>query len=1103
MNKQFLLNHKFHFFDFHFLQKSKFLLPLAFSFMFFSFSFSAKAQEEISINESEKTIKEVLRKIEKTSSYRFFYNSELTDLEKKVSISETNISVFSVLKTILQETNLTYKEMENKLILIAPKNSMNNRTINGNVKESGTENTLPGVKVMLKGTTQGTLTDFDGNFSLEVPSNETILVFSFIGYQNVEVSVGLQNNFSVEMKVEDEQLEEIVVIGYGTLKKDDLTGSVAAVDVAELKENPVADIGAAMQGKASGVQIITSGEPGSGTTFRIRGIGTIGNNNPLIVVDGMPLNGPLNQLNMNDIESLQILKDASSTAIYGARGANGVVIITTKRGKNGKTSLSLNTFAGFSEPTKMIEVLNAQDFAQLHNEMMLNGGLYTNPDFSNPKALGEGTDWLGEFFNPAFKHSTTLSYSGGTEKTNLYTSFNLYEEKGIILSTDYRRFIFQLNSDTKVTDYLKFGNSLKVNHDIKNSGSTSIQGALTSLPTQKVYDENGNFTGPEGEPLYSGDINNPIGLAKTVEQATKGYNFQGNVFTEVIFLENFSFKSVFGLEANFWNNRTWSPPYSWGVKEQVDAYLGQGSNQSITWLWDNTLSYNKEFENGFNLNAMMGTSAQANKFEYISGSIQNFPSNSTQTLNNGLEQIKLNGTGSEWAIFSYFTRVNLNFKNKYYATATVRRDGSSRFGQGNKFGTFPSASLAYRISEEEFFNFTFIESLKLRAGFGVTGNQEIGNYAFASSFNTYSYNFNGNLVSAVIPTVLPNTNVKWEAQEQFNIGLDADLFKSRISLILDAYIKNTTDMLVPQSVPVTSGYSDIYVPYVNAGQIQNKGIEVTITSYNVSKTNFSWNTDLIFSLNKNEVIDINSDVPMTSGSIGLNYTLSRIQNGYPINIFYGFVTDGIFQTQAEVENHAIQVPGTSPANSTSPGDIRFKDLNNDGIINDYDRTFLGTPNPDFIFSLNNTLKYKNWSLNIYLQGVYGNEIFNANRLFLESMNITSNQSVAVLERWTGEGTSNTMPRAVFGDPNNNTRASDRYIEDGSYLRLKNVSLNYEIPNSLLGGKIFKAANISLSGQNLLTLTNYSGFDPEVSSSGIDNSIYPISRTVSFSFNITF
>lgn len=901
--------------------------------------------------------------------------------------------------------------------------------------------------------------------------------------------------------LKEKTIEEVVVIGYGKAKAKDLTGSVSVINLNKTGNQPVADIGQAIQGRASGVTVINSGEPGSNVTFRIRGTGTIQNNNPLIVVDGMPLNGGLNQINMSDVESINILKDASSTAIYGSRGANGVVMITTKRGAKGGI-LNFDTFTGIQSVSNMIKVLDASQYAQLNNEMLANGGLTPNPEFANPSSLGVGTNWLGALFNPSILSSYSLSYGDRSEKSNLYVSTSYFNQKGVVLNTNYDRYIVQINGDTKLKSFLKVGNSVKLQHDIKKNGSYDIKGTILSLPTRPIYDPNGNWAGPGSNPLLYGDIDNPIGKATIVENSTKGYNIQGNIYAEAEIIKDLKFKSLGGIETNIWYNRTWSPKYSWGVKSQENSYLFEGSNRSITLLWDNTLTYDKTIGK-HHINAVIGSSAQNNKYNYLSASVQKFASDNTQQIDNGILQPVQHGNASEWAIMSYLGRVNYNYANKYYVTATIRRDGSSRFGMDNRWGWFPSAALAWRISNENFLkNSNIINNLKLRLGYGITGNQEIGNYSFSSSYNTYLYNFNNSYVSAVLPTVLPNPNVKWEGQEQYNAGFDLDLFNNRISLIVDGYVKNTNDMLVPMSVPVTSGYSDVYVPSINAGKIQNKGFEVTLSTKNIIKNDFKWSSDAVFSYNKNNVVNINSDTPIITASGGFNSAIGLIKEGYPVNVFYGYITDGIFQNQDEVDRHAVQMPGSNSATSTAPGDIRFKDLNNDGVINDKDRTVIGNPNPKFTFSLNNTFNYKNFDLTIFLQGSYGNDIFNANRMYTEAMSIIQNQSTAVLGRWTGEGTSNNIPRAIYGDPNQNSRVSDRYIEDGSYIKIKNVNLGYTLPKGVFGQN-FNLVKVFVSAQNLITWTKYSGFDPEVPVNGIDNGTYPITRTVSLGLNIGF
>lgn len=962
---------------------------------------------------------------------------------------------------------------------------------------------LIGATVLELGTSNGVTTNFDGEFEISVSSLQSVIEISYVGYTTLTIKA-TKELITVQMTPDISALDEVVIIGYGESKQRDLTGSVSTVSTDDIVSQPSSNIGDAIQGRAAGVTVITSGQPGNNPTFRIRGTGTIGNNDPLIVVDGMPLNGGLNQVNMKDVESFQVLKDASATAIYGARGSNGVIIISTKRGKKGKGTIDIDVFTSFQQATNVIDVLNAEQFAALSNEMLVNGGFTPNPNFTDPSSLGWGTDWLDSFFTTGRQSNVTLSYAQGNEKSNIFTSLNVFDQDGIIINSEYTRYILQFNSDTQINEHIKFGNSLKLNYDIKSNGDNNIQNAILSLPTQPIYRENGNYSGPIGQPIYSGDIENPIGKSNIVENTIKGYNLQGNVYGELGLLKYLKFKTLLGVEANFWDTRTWSPSYSWDSDVSPNAYLSESSNKSLTLVWDNTLTFKKEFDSGSSLTAVIGTSAQENQFKFIGGSVQGFPSESAQTLNNGLLQPTINGSGSEWSIFSYFARGQYDYKKKYYITATIRRDGSSRFGSGNKYGTFPSASAAWRISEEAFLQESKIfNDLKLRIGFGVTGNQNIGNYSFASAYNTNLYNFNGVFVTAAVPTVLPNSNVKWESQKQFNVGIDASLFNRFMVVTIDGYVKNTEDMLVPQTVPVTSGYSDIYVPFINAGQIRNQGIELLLTIHNVNTDKFKWSTDLVFAYNKNEVIDINSNTPLTTGSIGLNYTLGRIQPGQPINVFYGFIQDGIFQNQEEVNNHAVQVPGSDPATSTSPGDIRFKDLNSDGVINDNDRTFIGNPNPKINYSLNNTFSIGDFDLSVFFQGVYGNDIFNANRLYTENMSVTTNQSTEALNRWNGPGTSNSLPRAVFGDPNNNNRQSTRYIEDGSYLRLKNVNLAYTLPLEEFKNTPFSSIKLYISGQNLFTITNYSGFDPEVGPNGIDNNIYPITRTFTLGATLGF
>lgn len=1055
----------------------------------------------LSLNVKDSPLINVIKNIEQQSNYRFFFSDNYQELENLVSINIKDGDIRNVLDNLLEKKTITYKLLDNNIIVIAPIKAFQQQTITGKISDASTGEPIIGANIIVEGTTLGTVSDVNGKFSIEV-SGDPVLIISYLGYVSRKVVVSGQNNYEITLVPDIKSLQEVVVIGYGVQNKKDLTGSVAVVKTNDLHSQPVPSVSDALQGRAAGVQVISSGTPGNDATFRIRGIGTINNANPLIVIDGLPVSGGLNQLNMDDIESLQVLKDASATAIYGSRGANGVVIVTTKHGKSGQSHLDFKYLYGLQQSTNMVKLLNAEQFATLNNEMLQNAGMLPNPAYADPAGLGTGTDWLGAMFRTAAMQNLSVSYSGSSEKTSYYVSGNYLKQDGIVINTGFKRYTFQLNTESKVFSKLKLGNNLTLNHDQKPRGDYSIRNAMLALPTQPVFREDGTYSGPVSQAIYDGDIVNPVGLSKTVNNNTKGYNLMGSVFGELEIIEGLKFKSTFGLQANLWDDRTWAPAYHWDTSINSDSYLRQEYNKAFTWLWDNILTYEKTVaKHRFSL--MTGTSAQEYRRNYINGSIKGFTSEITQQLYNGTTQKNVGGSTESWALFSYMGRVNYTFADKYLITATLRRDGSSRFGENNRFGLFPSASVAWRISEEGFFrNQNAITAMKIRAGYGITGNQEIGNYSFASSLNTFYYNFNNNIVSAVVPAVMPNPNVQWERQKQSNIGFDASLLNQRIDLTFDAYLKQTDKMLVPMVVPVSTGYSDVNVPSINAGKMENRGIEITVNSRNLTG-NFKWETNFNVSYNQNKVVSINDTVPMSTGSIGLNQNLALIQADYPVNFFYGFKTDGIFQTQTEVDNHAVQVPGNDPYNRTSAGDIRFKDLNNDGIINDMDRTYLGNPNPNFIFALGNTFSYQGLDLTIFIQGVSGNQICNANRFWSEAMAVAQNQTSETINRWTGEGTSNIVPRAIYNDPNKNTRPSDRYIEDGSYLRIKTVTLGYTLPNSLIERVHLSNARIYVAGQNLYTITKYKGSDPEVGINGIDNNVYPVTRIFSVGVNLGF
>lgn len=980
------------------------------------------------------------------------------------------------------------------LVLTLSSSMFAQKKITGIVVDEKGESVI-GASVSEKGTTSGTATDIDGKFSLEVKDGAVIVV-SYLGFLTQEIIVNDRSDFHIIMKDNTEMLNEVVVVGYGVMRKKDLTGSLASVGAKSLKDKPVANIGEALQGQAAGVQVVNAGAPGSNVSIRIRGLGSINSTDPLLVIDGVPTDMPLNALNQNDVETIDILKDASATAIYGSRGANGVVLITTKKGKSGDGIISVSANWGIQDATSVPKMLNASQFASLHNDMMANNNRTQRPDFEDPTSWGKGTDWTDALLRTAAMQNYSVSYSGGTDKSNYYVSGSVFDQNGIVINTSYRRYTLQFNNESKVRPWLKFGNNVTLSHDTKKNGDYSILNTLASLPTQSIYNEDGTYSGPGTEAQYYGDLRNPIGTARLNNTTTKGYNVLGNLYGEASLFDKVTYKMTGGIDFKFWDENNFTPKYDWQPIPVVNSYRSEQSNKSLTYLWDNTLTYMDTFNEKHNLNVMIGSSAQNNTYNYSKASIQGFLSDSNNQLNNGLLDPTVGGSKNEWALLSFFGRVNYSFNDKYLLTATVRRDGTSRITKANRWGTFPSFSGAWRLSEESFYKRNNILSdIKIRMGYGVTGNQGVlDNYAAVTRLKTSQYVFNGTPVSTLYPLVMPNPDIKWETVKQGNIGFDASLFKQRINVTFDAYVKNTTDMLVSMVVPITTGYSDIYTPMINAGKVRNTGWELTVTSQNI-KGDFEWNTDFNISYNKNKIIKLNNNVSIYSG-----YQQHTV--GLPVGSFYGWVTNGIFQNWNEVNSYAYQYQGTDAANGTAPGDIKFLDINNDGVVNDYDRTYIGNPTPAWNFSMTNSFSYRNFDMQVFLQGVAGNDIYNANRVTLEGMYTVRNQTKKVLNRWTGEGTSNSMPRAIYSDPNKNTRTSTRFIEDGSYLRLKNLTLGYTLPESLIKKASINSLRFYMSAQNLLTLTKYSGFDPEIQG-GVDNSNYPLTRTISFGVDLKF
>lgn len=980
---------------------------------------------------------------------------------------------------------------------------------------------LPGVNVLVKGTSTGTVTDVDGKYSLDAPATGT-LVFSFIGMKTLEADVNSQSVINMTMDADISQLDEVVVVGYGTQKKSDLTGSVSSVTSKDIKTVPVASLSQALQGRAAGVQVSqTSNAPGGGVSIRIRGGNSIqGGNEPLYVIDGFPVyneNGPT--ISPNDIESVEILKDASATAIYGSRGANGVVIITTRRGKAGKPSILFESYYGVQEVRKKLDMLNATQLAQLVNEGIanVNADNVGKPDFPKPlaftdeqiAAMGTGTNWQDEIFRSAPVQNYQLTLSGGDDKTQYSISGNIYDQDGIVINSNYKRTSFRLNLDRKVTDRLKLSNSLTVSRAVNNSVSTDTDGggsagvvysALNFSPTVPVYTGTGAYT--IDNRVGGIKISNPVAMANETTNTNTISRVLGNISGEYILAKGLTLKVLFGAnlinsKTNFYQPRT---VYA-AVSAKGSAYIN--SSQHTEWLNENTLNYQTTFNDRHKLNFLVGYTLQAAHVEEYRASAQNFANDILEYHNLGSGQQTNTSTSNtfDWGLRSYIGRVNYDLDGKYLVTLTARLDGSSKFGEGNKNGFFPSGSVAWRIVNESFMtDLTQVSDLKLRASYGLTGNQEIGNYQSIGSLANQNYNFGNAFTIGYAPNRIANPNLKWENTAQLDIGLDLGLFNDRVIITTDWYYKKTRDLLYSIPLPVTTGY---LTSLQNIGKVENKGIEFSISTVNIDRA-LRWTTNFNISANRGKILDlgnVSGDIPAGSASGHLQLANSGILRlGEPIGVFYGLVTDGIFQNQEEIN--------ASAQKSAKPGDRRYKDLTPDGVINSADRTILGYVQPDFIFGFTNNFSYKGFDLSIFFMGSQGNSVYNINRYELESLTGVSNQSTAVLDRWTPTNPSNEIPRATStGNP---YQVTSRQVEDGSYIRLRNIQLGYTFPTAWLERIKLSSAKLYISGQNLLTITDYSGYDPEVSrfgqdnlSQGVDYGSYPTAKMYLVGLNIGF
>lgn len=1030
-----------------------------------------------------------------------------------------------------------------------------------------------GASVIEKGTTNGTMTDNDGHFTLTV-SKGAVIEISSIGYKTQEITVGAQTNFTVTLSEDNEFLDEVVVVGYGSMKKSDLAGASVSMKESDLKGSIISSLDQSLQGRAAGVTAVTtSGAPGSSSSIRVRGQATINANaEPLYVIDGVIVQGggntgadfglgdalgngkvstisPLSTINPADIVSMEILKDASATAIYGAQGANGVVLITTKHGKSGEAKFSYDGMVAMSRQAVRLNMMNLREYAQYYNEMVEEGDIYeTNPYYATPSLLGKGTNWQDEIFRTAWQHQHQLSAQGGSDKVQYYVSGSYMDQQGTIIGSNFNRFSVRTNLDAQLKKWLKLGVNATyaiTNDNLKLADSNQglIYYSLTTIPDIPVYDVNGNYSSTIREGYTSP---NPVALAMMDEILLKRKKLSGNIYAELTPIKHITWRTELGFDMGESDANRYKPMIDLGGWVRSQNSISYQKNSNYFWQLKNYLTYANQWGK-HSVTAMVGQECWESRWNYLSGSNTDLPSDEVHNvaLATGTPAIS-SGFGSS-SMASFFTRETYNYGDRYLGTYTYRYDGSSNFGPKNRWAGFHSVALAWRFSNEKFFEPVkkVIDNGKLRLGWGQTGNSSIGSYAWGAAISRMP----SALGMGFRPSNIPNTSIRWESQEQYNVGLDLGFFNGRLNLTVDAYYKKSDDMLMSMQLPSYmgtqgNGSSKLQAPKGNYGSIENKGLEITLDAHPVQLKNFSWDSNFQISFNKNKLLSLSDTENATLvgyGQWGDVVCVSEI--GKPLYNFYGYKVEGVYKDLDDIQNSAkpAKYPSDgvfSRGNTVWVGDIKYKDVDENGVIDERDRTDIGSPLPKFTFGWTNTFRYKNLDLSIFLNGSYGNKVMNYNSLTLTHMNSTwTNQLQSVVSKrarlepidptivyadgskWfdhidnvrvKNPGTK--IPHTSINDPNDNDRISDRYVEDGSFLRIKNITLGYTFPKALLNKAKIENLRVYVNIQNLYTFTKYTGYDPEVGAStqdssgltyGLDNGRYPSPAMYSFGLNITF
>lgn len=1110
--------------------------------------FSAKGfsqKKQLSLNLKDVTLERIIFEIEKQSEYRFFFEQSGINLQPKTSVQIWDASINEVLDKLFNNTPYSYQIIDrhiilsqNKAVLSGNLNSHSYRTIKGIVTNKNMEE-IPGVTVVIKNTFTGTVTDRNGQYKIEVPVDMDTITFSYVGMKRVDVVIGKKQQLDVILEPEIVGVDEVVVVGYGDQRKSDLTGAITTIEVDGARRMPVSGFDQALQGRAAGVLVTSnSGSPGGGTSVRIRGIGTVNNNNPLFVIDGIPTDD-IRFLNMSDIDNVEILKDASATAIYGNRGANGVILINTKKGNPGSPVVTAESYIGVSDVWKNPDMGDSRQFVTINNLAVKNGiesegeGAYQYIDeFKNPENYSGGTNWWKLITRQAWVNNQNVSISGGTEVNKYLMSLSYLNQNGTIKGSEFNRLTFRINNEYKLSDRttVAFNTNFSraeretIQEDDLDGGivfTSIVLDPMTSGGERPVNDpvrvKFGEFS-RWYESIYSNKYNPVAQIGRSLNTWTQ-LRFFGNISLNYNLNDHLSYHTTFGIDLRRSDFDNFLPSYWMDSDSKNDVNsVGKDLSKNTDWVYENMLTYKRTFNQTHNFTALIGMTAEAGKYELVNASKRNIPGNNDymRYLSAATTDPNVTGDVSDFALISYLGRINYSLNSQYLFTASIRADGSSKFAQGEKWGYFPSLSGGWRISNEKFFNTlklsNVVDDLKIRLGWGQVGNQNISDNAFRTLIaggNKNRYLFGNSIIQGYAPVNIGNKGLTWETTESTNVGIDFILYKNKLSGSIDFYTKQTKNMLLRLPVPLSTGLPGS--PWTNAGDVENKGCEFVAT-YRDKWKDLNYSINFNVSSYKNRIVSLGGGEPIMGGEQRLGYT-TKTMVGHPIGEFFGYIVEGVFQNQDEVDAaNTLTSEGEYYQDIlTRPGDFKFKDLNGDGKITGEDRGFIGSPHPDLIYGISFFAEYHHFDASIFLQGSQGGDIFNVFKYYTHQNTGYFNSPSGMLENaWHGEGTSNTQFRISASTANNNLRPSSWYIEDGSFLRIKNVQIGYTL-NKWVCRKIgVSECRLYIGGQNLFTFTRYSGLDPELAdlngsplNSGIDFAKYPQARTILTGLSVKF